>query len=215
MTDTMLEIGRPQRQSRRGRAVEWFARNPVAFPLILICIVCLVVGTINPAFWQVANAFDILRASVVRGLFALGVLVVLAAGGLEVSFTAIAALVMYSVTMLVVNHAPGTGIVPILLMGAAGGTLLGMLNGALVNRLRAPSLIVTIGTQYAFRGFLLTFIGTSLFMNIPASMDAFGQRTLLTLTNDAGFEVKLPAYVLILVVAAVVTWFILNRTLMG
>lgn len=197
------------------RLLFWMVRYPIIFPALLIVAVCLLVGTINPSFWQVANIFDVLRASVVRGLFALGVLVVLAAGGLEVSFASVAALVMYVVTMLVVNYMPDMGMLPILLIGAAGGVLLGMINGFLVNTLKAPSLIVTIGTQYAFRGFLLTFIGTSLFMNIPKSMDKFGQLTLLTLTNEAGFEVKLPTYILLLVFAAVVTWFLLNRTLMG
>ncbi|TLP45910.1 MULTISPECIES: ABC transporter permease [Cohaesibacter] len=215
MTDATFEIQTGKRESLFARTTDWFARNPIAFPILLIVIVCLVVGSINPAFWQLANVFDILRASVIRGLFALGVLVVLAAGGLEVSFCSVAALVMYSVTMLVVNFAPDLGMVPILLMGALGGTFLGLINGLLVNKLKAPSLIVTIGTQYAFRGFLLTFIGTSLFMNIPASMDNFGQLTLVTLTNESNFEVKLPAYVLILVLAALVTWYILNKTLIG
>ena len=215
MTDTGLEIRAGAQASLVSRAVEWLARNPIAFPVLLICVTCLIVGATNPSFWQIANLFDILRASVVRGLFALGVLTVLAAGGLEVSFAAVAALVMYSVTKVVVDFAPGTGIVPILAMGAIGGTLLGAINGLLVNALRAPALIVTIGTQYAFRGFLLTFIGTSLFMNIPASMDAFGQINLMTITNESNFEVKLPAYVLILLAAAGVTWWMLNRTLIG
>ncbi len=215
MTDTTFGTASRDRENRFTQAIEWLARNPIAFPVLLICLVCLVVGAINPSFWQVANLFDILRASVVRGLFALGVLTVLAAGGLEVSFASIAALVMYSVTKFVVNYAPDLGILPILVMGAAGGTLCGMLNGMLVNWLKAPALIVTIGTQYAFRGIVLTFIGTSLFMNIPVSMDAFGQVNLMTITNSSEFEVKLPAYVLILVVAACVTWVILNRTLIG
>ncbi len=36
----------------------------------------------------------------------MGVLFVLAAGGIDVSFTAIAALMMYALTMLATNHAP-------------------------------------------------------------------------------------------------------------
>ena len=186
-----------------------------AFPILLLLLTCLVVGSINPAFWQVANLFDVLRASVVEGLFALGVLVVLASGGLDVSFTAIAALVMYLVTLIVSNYIPELGITVILLAGMVGGALLGALNGVLINLLRAPALIVTIATQYAFRGFLLTFIGTALFMNIPASMTAFGQITLFSGISSDGLRVQLPAYFLILVAAAMVTWIMLNYTLMG
>ncbi len=193
----------------------WSARHPAIFPFALIVLTCVVIGTINPDFWQLANLFDILRASVVRGLFALGVLVVLASGGLDVSFTAIAAFVMYTLTLFVVNAAPWLGMAPILVIAAVAGALLGSVNGLLVNVLRAPALIVTIGTQYAFRGFLLTFIGTALFMNIPASMDAFGRLTLVKVISDQGLAVELPAYFLVLVAAALVTWWMLNRTLIG
>ena len=182
---------------------------------MLIVLTCLVVGAINTDFWQLANLFDILRASVVRGLFALGVLVVLASGGLDVSFTAIGALVMYTLTLFVVNVAPELGMAPILALAAVAGAGLGAINGLLVNLLKAPALIVTIGTQYAFRGFLLTFIGTALFMNIPAAMDGFGRLTLISVTTERGLAVELPVYFLVLVVAALMTWWMLNFTMIG
>lgn len=190
-------------------------RYPPAVTLVLIILVCLVVGTINPAFWEVSNLFDMARSSVVRGLFALGVLVVLASGGLDVSFTAIAALVMYTITMLVTDRMPDMPIAIILLIAAAGGAILGAANGVLVSALKAPALIVAIGTQYVIRGFLLTFVGTALFMNIPNSMDAFGKYALLRYTGENGAIATLPAYVLVLAVAAILTWYLLKRTLMG
>jgi simple sugar transport system permease protein len=122
--------------------------------------------------------FDIVRACTVPGLFALGVMIVLAAGGIDVSFAAIAALSMYSITKLVMAYAPDTSIALILLAGAGGAIVLDLLNGMLVDWLKAPSLIVTIGIQYLYRGVLLTFIGTDFFMNIPHPMDAFGQLAL-------------------------------------
>jgi simple sugar transport system permease protein len=122
---------------------------------------------------------------------------------------------MYLVTLIVSNYIPELGITVILFAGMVGGALLGALNGVLINLLRAPALIVTIATQYAFRGFLLTFIGTALFMNIPASMTAFGQITLFSGISSDGLRVQLPAYFVILVAAAMVTWMMLNYTLMG
>ena len=198
-----------------GRAARWMVRHPAVFPFVLLVLIALVVGTLNPFFWQLANLFDILRAAVVPGLLALGVLVVLAAGGLDVSFTAIAALVMYPVAVFVSGSAPDLGIAPILLMGAVAGGLFGTINGILVNVLKAPALIITIGTQYAFRGLLLTFVGTALFTNIPASMTRFGQLALFRGTTQSGLNVALPAFVLVFFAAAVMTWLILNRTLIG
>lgn len=149
------------------------------------------------------------------GLFALGVLVALAAGGLDVSFTAIAALTMYSITRLVIERAPGLSIVAIFALGAGGGLLLGALNGILVHTLRAPSLIVTIGTQYVIRSLLLTFVGTALIINVPEAMESFSKLALWRYqTTDGGLAV-LPAFVLALAAAALLTWWILNRTLLG
>ena len=214
-TDTSHTPGAAPGQSFGRRFWTWSAAHPTVFPAARIVLTCLVVGAINTDFWQLANLFDILRASVVRGLFALGVLVVLASGGLDVSFTALGALVMYTLTLFVVNVAPDLGMAPILALAALAGAGLGAVNGMLVNTLKAPALIVTIGTQYAFRGFLLTFIGTALFMNIPAAMDGFGRLTLISVTTERGLAVELPVYFLVLVVAALVTWWMLNFTMIG
>jgi simple sugar transport system permease protein len=193
-------------------------KHPEVFTGILIVLVSLIVGVINPAFFQISTFFDLLRSSTVTGMFALGVLIVLAAGGIDVSFTAIAALTMYSLTKLVYAYWPSAPIFLILSAGALLGIFLGSLNGFLVHRLKAPSLIVTIGTQYLFRGFLLTFVGTVFFMNIPPSMDNFGRWALIKLSVGAAGQTSftvLPGFVLILLACSVLTWFILNRTLMG
>ena len=210
-----LQTDETARPGRLAQLWLWSARHPAVFPAALIVITCAIIGTLNPDFLHIATLFDILRASAIRGLLALGVFVVLAAGGLDVSFTAIAAFVMYALTLIVVNFLPGAGIVPILVCAGLAGGILGAMNGLLVNALRAPALIVTIGTQYALRGALLSFVGTALFMNIPASMSDFGQFPLATVTTARGLTVTLPAYVLLTVLAALATWWILNYTLIG
>jgi simple sugar transport system permease protein len=208
-------IAAPAAPGRLARGRDWLVRRPSAFTLLLIVLVSAVVGWINPAFFQLSNLFDVVRASTVLGLFALGVLVVLAAGGLDVSFTSIAALIMYAVTKAVLAWAPGTPIAAILLAGAVLGTLLGVVNGLLVQGLKAPSLIVTIGTQYFYRGLLLSFVGTALIANVPAAMEAFGKLELVSFQPAQGLRAALPAFVLILVAAAALTWWLLNRTLLG
>lgn len=191
------------------------ARQPQLFTLALIVLVSIVIGSLNPNFFQLAMVFDIIRACTVLGLFALGVMIVLAAGGIDVSFAAIAALTMYGITKLVLTQFPDTSMAVIMVAGAVGGTLLGVLNGLLVDWLKAPSLIVTIGTQYLYRGILLTFIDTVFFMNIPHSMDAFGKMALWRHDTATGLHAVLPATVLVLAAAALLTWWLLNRTLMG
>lgn len=202
-------------RSRSFGLGELIRRRPETITFVLLVAICVTVAVVNPAFLQPSTLIDIGRASVVMGLFALGVFIILAAGGIDVSFTAIAAFTMYSMTVLVQTHLPGIPIALVLLMSIAGGALLGIVNGLLVHHLAVPSLIVTIGTQYLFRGILLSFIGTVWIMSLPPQMGAFGRLPLLQFEAANGATITLPAYFLVLPVAAVLTWFILNRTLMG
>ena len=194
---------------------ELLRRRPETITFALLVAICVGVALINPAFLQASSLIDIGRASVVMGLFALGVFVILAAGGIDVSFTAIAAFTMYSMTLLVSKHFPGLPMVVIVLASVIGGAALGIINGLLVHNLKVPSLIVTIGTQYLFRGALLSFIGTVWIMSLPPQMGAFGRLPLLQFESANGATITLPMYFLVLPLAALATWFILNRTLMG
>lgn len=190
-------------------------RRPELFTAVLIVIVSLVVGAINPDFYQLSTVFDMLRSCTVVGLLALGVLIVLAAGGIDVSFTAIAAFTMYVITKVVLQIWPAAPFALILLAGVALGALLGSFNGILVHKLKAPPLIVTIGTQYFLRGILLTFVGTTFLMDIPQSMDEFGKITLLRNFTESGSTTALPATFIVLLTMAGATGWLLNRTLMG
>ncbi|PMS36317.1 monosaccharide ABC transporter membrane protein (CUT2 family) [Trinickia symbiotica] len=204
--------------AREGRPPAWrakLARNPEWFTVALIVLTSIVVAVLNPRFLQWATLFDMLHSATTTSLFALGTLVVLASGGIDVSFTAIGALTMYSITKAVLVWWPDAPFALILCTGALGGVLLGVVNGLLVHRLKAPSLIVTIGTQYLYRGILLTFVGTTFFMNIPHSMDRFGRIPLFAYQTADGLHAVLPVSVIALLVAAVLTWWLLNRTMMG
>lgn len=190
-------------------------RRPELLPLALLVATALVVGLLNPRFFQFATLLDLLHASTITGILACGVLVVLASGGIDVSFTAIAALTMYALTKAVFLWWPDAPFWLIALAGMLAGLALGCINGLLVHSLDAPPLIVTIGTLYLFRGILLTFIGTNFFMNIPHAMDAFGQWALIDLKTAEGLRVVLPVSFLILVAVASLSAWILNRTLIG
>lgn len=190
-------------------------RRPEIITLIILVAICVAVAIANPAFLQPSTLIDIARASVVMGLFALGVFIILAAGGIDVSFTAIAATTMYSLTLLVQDYLPELPMFAILIIATLGGAGLGVINGLLVHHLKVPSLIVTIGTQYLFRGFLLSFVGTVWIMSLPPQMGAFGRAPLFQFESANGAVVTLPFYFLILPAAAILTWWILNRTLMG
>jgi simple sugar transport system permease protein len=190
-------------------------RYPESASLLLLVIICVIVAIINPSFLQASSLIDMARASVVTGLFALGVFTVLAAGGIDVSFPAIGAFAMYSISKLVLDVFPDMPMTVIIVLSLVVGTLLGAINGVLVHGLKTPALIVPIGTQYFYRGLLLVFIGTVWLMELPSQMVAFGKWSLFDITASSGVTVSLPVYFLSFPLAAVITWFVFNRTLMG
>lgn len=134
---------------------------------------CLLIGFINPVFWTPGNWFDLARSATVTGIFAIGVLIVLISGGIDVSFTAIAVFSMYTTTVVMKNIGFEGGMFAFFLMSAVIGGLLGLINAFFIARFRLPTLIVTLGTQSLFRGFLLFVIGSKIIRDLPPGMAAY------------------------------------------
>lgn len=181
----------------------------------LIVALCVVISALNPNFLQVQTVYDLLRAITVPGIFALGVFVVLAAGGIDVSFPAIGAAALYLTSTLLLKFWPDAPMWIAFCVAGTTGVVLGMMNGYLVDTFKVPSLIVTIGTQYLVRGALLAFVGAVWLNDLPFYIDAFGKASLTSFTSAQGVTTSLPVSALVLLVVAVITWLILNRTLMG
>ncbi len=182
---------------------------------LLLLILGTSIGLANRAFWSFANLFDLCQSSTVMGLFALGVLVALVSGGIDVSFAAIGAFSMYVTSkILLALNLGGSAALAFLLAGAIGMSL-GLFNGIFIALFRLPTLIVTLGSASLFRGFLLAFIGTTIVNNLPAGMIRFSRLTLWERTLPDGTTVGLPSSFLLLVVAALLVGFVLQWTMLG
>jgi simple sugar transport system permease protein len=191
-----------------------FARNETLVTLILIAF-CVVTSLIDPNFLSLPTLFDLLRNGTVMSIFALGVLLVLASGGIDLSFTAIAAFAMYVATKAMMMLGLGDSMMFAILFAGAIGLLLGLINAFFIGTLKLPTMIVTLGTMNAFQGFLLTFVGTTLITQVPLGMRSFSRTMLVRLETPDGTIVSLPVAFLILVVLATVTGLLLNRTTLG
>lgn len=180
-----------------------------------LALLASIIAPVNPAFLSLSNLFDLCKSSTVLGLFALGVLVVLLSGGIDISFTAIAALSMYvtSKVLLAVGYS-GSVIVAFIMAGCLG-LLLGLFNAFFISCFRLPTLIVTLGSASVFRGFLLAFIGTKIVTSLPAGMVEFSKRSVFTATLPGGETIGLSASFLLFVAAAVMVWVMLRYTMPG
>lgn len=183
---------------------------------VAIVVLSAIITAINPAYLTLGNLYDLLRFMTIDGLLALGVLVVLISGGVDVSFPAIANFATYIVmTVLIAQGFDG----PMWVIYAAAipiGLLLGLVNGILVNAFRLPALIVTLGTSSLYYGAMLFFLGSRALFNLPASVTEFSRMTLHTVPapSNVGTTSLHPA-ILILVAAAIVVWFLLRYTMIG
>lgn len=193
---------------------DWLRNNEVLVALIIIGL-SIVIGVANPAYFSVNNLFGILRSSVVMGLLALGVLVVLISGGIDVSFPAIAVFSLYLTTKTLVGIDFQGSVLVAFAMAGLIGLGLGLINAIFISLFRLPTLIVTLGTLSLYRGFLLFFVGSRYIRDIPHGMAEFSKTNLVTVTTASGSLTNLHVSVLILAGFTLLTWAVLRYTMLG
>lgn len=173
------------------------------------------IGSLSPAFFSRAHLYDLLKSSTVMGLFALGVLVVMISGGIDISFAAVGVFAMYVTTRLLVA-ADYQGTVLLAFALAAGiGLGLGCLNALFVAGFRLPALIITLGTAGLIHGALLTFVGTEVLNRLPPGYIRFSRLTLFRDPLPGSEIVGLSPLFLMFLLAAVGIALFLRHTLFG
>ena len=182
----------------------------------VLLLAMLIIGTINPAFWNLDNIFNLLRNNIVIGIMAMGVLLILISGGIDVSFPAFAVASAYiTVKLVVLWQLPGV-LIPIL-MSVIFGALFGLINAFFVAKFKMVPLIVTLGTGGMVRGFLLGFVGTSM-INInkmPRPLIELSKFEIFSGVNSAGSHYGLTILVLFYVFTALAIHFLLKYTMLG
>ena len=192
-----------------------FLRKTESIVAITIILLCIIVGIINPVFFTIDNAFDLLRSTIVMGIFAMGVLLVIISGGIDVSFTAVAVFAMYTTTKLLNAYWVEAPIWVAFIMAAIIGLGLGFVNAFFISRFKLPTLIVTLGTLSMFHGFVLFAIGNGIIRNLPPSFTAFARSTLIEVPLSNGGVSRLHPAIFLTVAAALLTWLLLDYTMLG
>lgn len=180
-----------------------------------IVLLSIIIGSMNRVFFTLGNLIDLLRNSIVMGIFGVGVLMVIVSGGIDVSFTAIASFSMFATTKIL-NYYDFQGSVLVAFIIAGGiGLALGLVNATFISLFKLPTLIVTLGTASMFSGFMLTFIGAREISNLPQGMTSFSKMNLFEVTSGNGFVYGLPSAILILAALVVLVWLLLKYTMLG
>ena len=194
-------------------------RKPVsgteAILMVIIALYSMVVAAVNPAFLSFETVFDIIRSSSSTMIVAMGLLVVMLSGGIDVSFMSVALFGGYVSTYLMIRGGIDN-LAFALIVSVTIGTALGLLNALLINWLKLPPFIITLGTQNVFHGVMTTFISNKTFGAgvLPPSLSRFGSSTLFQLNTRMGVMGLTTAIIPVVLVVAL-TWFLINRTMIG
>lgn len=190
--------------------------NNEGFLAAVIIAVVIAMSIASPAFFTANTFFALVRSSMVPLVFALGVLLVLISGGIDVSFPAIAIFAAY--TTIKVTSGAGLDPAPLVIFAIAMaiGATLGLLNGVVIARFRLPTLIVTLGTQSIFKGVLIAYIGAEYISarDLPSSVIQVSESHLIDVQGGGHLHALIiPVAVVTLLIAAMLRWTVFGRSI--
>jgi len=118
---------------------------------IFIIFIIFIISLRTPSFLDLNNFMDILNDTAILTMVAIGQLMIIVTGGIDLSVDASLALTGMSVALLN-QHYPEIPLFIIILISITIGLLLGSINGLLVSQVKIPPVITTLGTMSIYRG---------------------------------------------------------------
>jgi len=186
--------------------MSWTAENALLkrlAPLLSLVLLSAIVGWLSPYFFTVENLFAIgLQMSVVA-IMALGQVLIIIAGGIDLSMGSVLGLAGVVAGMMLRADQP---FVLALLAAIVVGLAFGWLNGFLITRGKLPPFIATLGTMGIARGVALIATNGVPIFGLPPSFATLGGGRILQL---------IPIPVAITIVIAIIAHFMLAHTRLG
>jgi ribose transport system permease protein len=170
-------------------------------PFFTLLALFIILSIASPNFLTSTNLSSVVRQTAVINIMALGMTVIIIAGGIDLSVGSILALSGLLGAMTMEKYGIGWGIVA----GMLVGMLCGFANGLMITSLRISPFIVTLGTMGIYRGFALIISKGLPVHEIPPSFSYLGEGTLL----------GVPFVLWILLLCAGVTHILLEHTRHG
>lgn len=204
MSETAATSRRGERRQSIARAAQpWASQIGITFAFIALWATFVVLAPSTFMGDRIYLSFA--QTTPYFALMALPLTMVIISGDIDLSFPSIMALGMVGfVSLWESTGSMELAVVATLLVGGAAG----LFNGIIVTFVGIPSLVVTIGTQFLFRGLTLVLVGGRTFPLV---------QTRETPAYEAlvGRPLGIPMQFWWLVIAAIVTWLLLNRHRLG
>jgi rhamnose transport system permease protein len=190
-----------ERGRRASHIVEVALRIRELGILLVLALVVAVTAVANPRFLSAQSIRDLLLNASIIALLTVGQTIVVITRNVDLSVGSVLGLAAFMTGDLLASH-HGLPIVVALLAGIALGAACGVVNGAVTAIGRVPSLVVTLGTLYVFRGLDYAWAGGRQInaSNLPDSL----------LTLGSGRFLGVPYLVAITVVLVAVAAYVLR-----
>jgi len=171
--------------------------------LMILLLLSLVLTFLSPYFLTKLNLINVVAMSSIPAIFALGEMLVVLTGNIDLSLGAI-----FSLGGVVVAALMKYLLVPVpiaILAGMAAGALMGVINGVLMAKVKLPSFIGSYALRVAITGFANAILQGYIVYDFPPAFRFIGVQRL--------FGIPVPIYF----AAAVffVIWVVLYRTKLG
>lgn len=171
--------------------------------IIALILLMTIFGIIEPLFLTPANLLDIVDQTVINGLLAVGITLVIISGGIDLSVGSTMAVVIVCIGKFLVG---GLNPFAAMMLGILLGFILGGVNGFLITKMHLQPFIATLGMMSAYRGVAYLVTRGWPVLDIPQSF-----RTMM----DGDIAGIIPSSVVILLVAAVIGYVLLKHTKFG
>jgi rhamnose transport system permease protein len=119
--------------------------------LAALALVVAITTAVNPRFLSVQSIRDLLLNASIIALLTVGQTLVVVTRNVDLSVGSVLGLTAFMTGTLFIGR-PGLPVVVAVLAGVLTGVVCGAVNGAVTAVGRVPSLVVTLGTLYVFRG---------------------------------------------------------------
>jgi ribose transport system permease protein len=172
-------------------------------PLMILISLVILFPFISPNFMTTRNITILVRQVSFAAISAVGLMFVMISGGIDLSIGN--QIVMSNVVLAILlayRHVPLSVAIPACLLL---GTLLGLINGLLVIKLRIHPLVITLGTSQIYKGIGYIIAASRNIIGLPDSFRVFGQ----------GYIGPIPVPVVVMAIVAVAGSFVLTRTYFG
>ncbi|WP_232666199.1 sugar ABC transporter permease [Pseudonocardia sp. TRM90224] len=156
MLRSVLDAGRDR--LRRGD----LGSLPVAVGIVLIAIVF---SSLNDRFLSAENLTNLALQMAATGTIALGIILVLLLGEIDLSAGSVSGLSAVAMTLLYVQQ--GWNVVLAVLGALITGGVIGLIHGLMRTKLAMPSFVVTLAGLIGWQGLMLYLLGDDGTINLP------------------------------------------------